>query len=219
MSVAAARARGGASLGERYESVPHAWEERGVDRVLRSLDILLAGAGLTVLSPLMAVVAGVIRVTSGRPLLYRGPRVGQAGEVFTMYKFRTLSPGAEARLGPYYGPELTLRTEEETTPVGRVLRLTHLDEAPQLVNVLKGDMSMVGPRPIRPRFFEELIAEIPEYWQRLVVPPGVTGLAQLRLTREMSWREKLAHDFEYIADRSVPLYLSVLLGTVSRLRG
>jgi lipopolysaccharide/colanic/teichoic acid biosynthesis glycosyltransferase len=130
-----------------------------------------------------------------------------------MYKLRTLRPGAEERLGPYYGEELTLRTELELTLVGRGLRALKLDELPQLVNVVRGEMSMVGPRPIRPTFFEELCETIPAYWQRLVVRPGITGLAQLRLSREMTWDEKLAHDFEYIADRSVGLYLSVLVQT------
>ncbi len=119
-----------------------------------------------------------------------------------MVKFRTLAQDAEQRLGPYYGPELTQLTEQETTRLGRVLRASKLDELPQLYNVLKGDMSMVGPRPIRPTFFEELCRGIPDYWQRLVVRPGVTGLAQLRLDREITWEEKLAHDLEYIADRS-----------------
>ncbi len=120
-----------------------------------------------------------------------------------MYKFRTLAPDAEERLGPYLGEELSRRTEEEVTRVGRVLRKVHLDEVPQLWNVLRGDMAVVGPRPIRPAFFTELCEEIPQYWQRLVVRPGVTGFAQTRMTREESWADKLAHDMEYIADRSV----------------
>ena len=93
------------------------------------------------------------------------------------------------------------------TRVGGALRTTHLDEVPQLWNVLRGDMAIVGPRPIRPTFFAELCEEIPQYWQRLVVRPGVTGFAQTRVTREETWANKLAHDMEYIADRSVGLYL------------
>jgi lipopolysaccharide/colanic/teichoic acid biosynthesis glycosyltransferase len=131
-------------------------------------------------------------------------------------KFRTLRPDAETRLGPYLGPELTARTAGETTGLGRVLRAAHLDELPQLWNVLRGDMSFVGPRPIRPIFFEQLVEEIPQYWQRLVVRPGLTGLAQLRLEREMTWAEKLAHDLEYIADRSLRLYLMTILATAGR---
>jgi lipopolysaccharide/colanic/teichoic acid biosynthesis glycosyltransferase len=106
-------------------------------------------------------------------------------------------------------------TEDETTRVGHRLRAAHLDELPQLVNVLAGDMSIVGPRPIRPAFFEQLCEQIPQYWQRLVVPPGMTGFAQLRMTREMTWEEKLAHDLEYIADRSPRLYLGVVVETAA----
>ena len=197
------------SLVARYAQMAHTFERRPVDRILRGLDVVIAGGALLVLSPLMALVAlGV--ATTGRPILYRGRRVGRAGEVFTMYKFRTLRADAEQRLGPAYGAELTALTAQEQTWVGRIIRALHFDELPQLWNVLRGDMSMVGPRPIRPTFFEELIVEIPAYWQRLVVRPGVTGFAQLRLSREMTWAEKLAHDFEFIADRSVGLYLRVL---------
>jgi lipopolysaccharide/colanic/teichoic acid biosynthesis glycosyltransferase len=174
---------------------------------------------LLVLSPLLALVAAAIALDSGRPILYRGARVGRAGELFWMYKFRTLKPDAEERLGPYYGEELSRRTEEERTRVGGILRSTHLDEVPQLWNVLRGDMAIVGPRPIRPSFFAELCREIPQYWQRLVVRPGVTGFAQTRVTREESWANKLAHDMEYIADRSAGLYFSVLLATVSKVLG
>jgi lipopolysaccharide/colanic/teichoic acid biosynthesis glycosyltransferase len=133
-----------------------------------------------------------------------------------MYKFRTLARGAEGRLGPYYGRELTDRTEAEVTSVGRALRAVHLDEIPQLWNVLRGEMSIVGPRPIRPSFFEELCERIPQYWQRLVVRPGVTGFAQMRMTREDAWADKLAHDMEYIADRSIGLYLRVIMATAAR---
>jgi lipopolysaccharide/colanic/teichoic acid biosynthesis glycosyltransferase len=103
--------------------------------------------------------------------------------------------------------------------MGRVLRAVQLDELPQLWNVLNGSMSIVGPRPIRPPFFEELCEIIPQYWQRLVVRPGMTGFAQLRMTREMTWEEKLAHDLEYIADRSIRLYLRIALATLARIAG
>ncbi len=136
-----------------------------------------------------------------------------------MYKFRTLAPDAEVRLGPYLGEELSRRTEAEVTRVGRALRAVHLDEVPQLWNVLRGEMAIVGPRPIRPAFFVELCEEIPQYWQRLVVRPGVTGFAQTRVTREESWANKLAHDMEYIADRSVRLYFRVLFATVAKVLG
>ena len=190
---------------------------RRVDIVLRGLDLLIAGSALVLLSPLLGLLALATLITSGRPVLYRGERVGRAGHVFTMYKLRTLRPGAEARLGNAYGEELSQRTEEEVTLVGKAARLTHIDEVPQLFNVIRGEMSMVGPRPIRPAFFNRICEEIPTYWQRLVVRPGVTGFAQTRITREDSWEDKLIHDLEYIADRSIRLYLRVLGATMSRI--
>jgi len=200
-----------------YERMAHTYERPAVDRVLRTIDVTLSGVALVVLSPVIGLTALAVLVGGGRPVLYRGQRVGRAGRVFTMYKFRTLRPDAEQRLGPYLGPELTQLTAGEVSRLGRVLRATKLDELPQLWNVLRGDMSIVGPRPIRPTFFAELCQEIPQYWQRLVVPPGLTGLAQLRLTREMTWAEKLAHDMEYIADRSVGLYVRAILATVVKI--
>jgi lipopolysaccharide/colanic/teichoic acid biosynthesis glycosyltransferase len=205
------------ALVARYREIAHQFAPRPVDHVLRALDVTGALLGLCALAPVLALCAVAVLASGGRPIVYRGPRVGRAGRVFDMYKLRTLRPGAEARLGPYYGEELTRRTHAETTLVGRGLRALKLDELPQLWNVLVGDMSMVGPRPIRPTFFEELCVTIPAYWQRLVVRPGMTGLAQLRLSREMTWEEKLAHDFEYIADRSPRLYGSVLAQTAALL--
>src|SRR3954468_19020819 len=202
------------TLVDRYARMAHTFQPRPVDRVLRVVDIVLASAGLVVSSPLMALCALAVRLSGSRGVLYRGARVGRGGRIFTMVKFRTLKPEAETRIGPFYGEELTRLTETEQTRVGRLLRASKLDELPQLWNVLRGDMSIVGPRPIRPLFFEGLAQEIPAYWQRLVVPPGITGFAQLRLTREITWAEKLAHDFEYIADRSVRLYFEVVAETV-----
>src|SRR3954454_4936183 len=193
------------------------YSPRRVDVILRGLDLLIAGSALLVLSPLLGLLALATLITSGRPVLYRGERVGRAGHVFTMYKLRTLRPGAETRLGNVYGEELSRRTEEEVTLVGKAARLTHIDEVPQLYNVLHGEMSMVGPRPVRPAFFYRLVEEVPQYWQRLVVRPGVTGFAQTRITREDSWEDKLIHDLEYIADRSIRLYLRVLGATMARI--
>ena len=206
----------GESLAERYAAIAHAYEPRPVDRVLRAIDVLIAGTVLIIASPLLLVFTLAIRVSSGRPILYRGARVGQAGRVYQMYKFRTLAPDAESRLTSFYGPELTIKTREEETRIGRIMRVTQLDELPQLFNVVKGDMSIVGPRPIRPVFFEKLCEDIPSYWQRLVLRPGLTGFAQVRMGREETWAEKLAHDLEYIADRSVSLYLRICFRTCLR---
>src|SRR5207248_11712453 len=109
------------------------------------LDVTIAGTSLLLLSPVVALVSLTILVASGRPVLYRGQRVGRAGRVFVMYKFRTLAPDAETRLGPYLGSELTRRTESEATGAGKLLRSTHVDELPQLWNVPLGEMSIVRP--------------------------------------------------------------------------
>ncbi len=203
------------SLVEQYAAMAHVFQPRPVDHVLRCLDVVIAGVALVIASPLMLAIGIALKLSSPRsPVLYRGWRVGRGGHLFQMLKFRTLMPDAEKRLGPYLGLELTQLTRLELSRLGRPLRASRLDELPQLYNVLRGEMSIVGPRPIRPTFFGELCQSIPEYWQRLVVRPGITGLAQLRLTREMTWAEKLAHDLEYIADRSVRLYLSVIFTTV-----
>ena len=183
------------------------------DVVLRALDVLLSSVFLLLSLPISLAIAVLVLGTSGTPILYRGERVGRGARVFTMYKFRTLRRGAEPRLGAYLGEELVLRTQAEFTPVGHWLKATQLDEIPQFVNVLRGDMSLVGPRPIRPVFFGELAHELPSYWQRLVVRPGLTGFAQVRRGYETSMGEKLAHDLEWIADRSVRLYLRTVIAT------
>jgi lipopolysaccharide/colanic/teichoic acid biosynthesis glycosyltransferase len=202
------------SIAERYSRLAREGAGgRGVDGALRTLDVFLSALFLLLSLPVTLVIAALVLATSGWPLFYRGERVGLGGRVFTMLKFRTLRRGAEERLGPYLGEELVRRTREERTTIGRWLRATQLDELPQLLNVLRGEMSLVGPRPIRPIFFEQLAAELPAYWQRLVVRPGLTGFAQVRRGYETSMAEKLAHDLEWIADRSVGLYLRTLFAT------
>jgi len=203
----------------RFEQLASGAEKRRVDLELRILDIVFA---LLLGIPALAiglVIAVVVALTSGLPVLYRGERVGRGGRLFTIRKFRTLRRDAETRLGPYLGEELVRRTEVEQTPVGRWLKASQLDELPQFWNVLRGEMSFVGPRPIRPRFFAALAAELPAYWQRLVVRPGLTGFAQVRRGYETSMAEKLAHDLEWIADRSVQLYLRTLFATAFRVLG
>jgi lipopolysaccharide/colanic/teichoic acid biosynthesis glycosyltransferase len=204
---------------QRFSQRVHGSPKRRVDLELRALDILFAGFFLLVALPLLILIAVALLLTSGLPLFYRGERVGRGGRIFHMLKLRTLRRGAEDRLGPYLGAELVERTRAETTRLGRRLRAMQLDELPQLWNILRGDMSFVGPRPIRPRFFEQLAGELPAYWQRLVVRPGLTGFAQVRGGYETSMAEKLAHDLEWIADRSVPLYLRTLVATGIRVIG
>jgi lipopolysaccharide/colanic/teichoic acid biosynthesis glycosyltransferase len=207
------------SFSLRFSELTEASPARPRDAALRALDIVLSAFFLLVSLPLTLPIALVLLLTSGRPLFYRGERVGRGGRVFEMLKFRTLRRDAEERLGPYLGEELVHRTREETTAIGAWLRATQLDEIPQLWNVVRGDMSLVGPRPIRPRFFAALVEELPAYWQRLVVRPGLTGFAQVRRGYETSMADKLAHDLEWIADRSVRLYLRTLATTGWRVLG
>src|SRR5690349_21521673 len=210
----------GDSLAERFSRLAQETpDSRRVDLELRTLDIVLSALFLLVSLPLTIPIAIANLVTSGRPVFYRGERVGRGGRVFTMLKFRTLNADAETRLGPYLGEELVRRTEAEFTPIGKWLKATQLDEIPQFLNVLRGDMSLVGPRPIRPVFFEQLAHDLPAYWQRLIVRPGLTGLAQVRRGYETSMAEKLAHDLEWIADRSVRLYLRTVAITSWRVLG
>jgi len=189
---------------------------RRIDAELRTLDVVLATLFGLIALPFAIIIALVVLVTSGRPVLYRGERVGRGGRFFYMLKFRTMKSGAEDRIGQHLGPELVAATDAELTSVGRWLKASQLDEIPQLWNVLRGDMSFVGPRPIRPRFFSELAQDLPAYWQRLVVRPGLTGFAQVRHGYETSMAEKLAHDLEWIADRSLRLYLRTLVSTAFR---
>src|SRR2546427_558797 len=154
---------------QRFSALTEASPKRGRDVVLRGLDVTLAGCFLLVALPLAVPIALLLLATSGMPLFYRGERVGRGGRMFDMLKFRTLRRGAEERLGPYLGEELVRRTRVETTRLGGWLRATQLDEIPQLWNVVRGDMSLVGPRPIRPRFFAALVEGLPADSPRLVV--------------------------------------------------
>ena len=215
--MAASQPRPSDSFVERFSVLVRGSQKRRVDLELRVLDVVFASLFTLIALPLLGLIGSALLLSSGRPLFYRGKRVGRDGRIFEMLKFRTLRRGAEERLGPYLGPELVERTQAETTGLGRRLRATQLDELPQLWNILRGDMSFVGPRPIRPRFFEQLAAELPAYWQRLVVRPGLTGFAQVRRGYETSMAEKLAHDLEWIADRSMRLYLRTLLATGFRI--
>lgn len=140
------------------------------------VDWLAALAMLIVATPVMAVCMLLIRLTTKGPVIYKQERVGLHGRTFTIYKLRTMRVDAEAMTGPVWECDKDPRVE----PVGHVLRRTHLDELPQLFNVLKGDMSLVGPRPERPYFVNQLKQQIPDYELRLKVKPGITGLACIR---------------------------------------
>lgn len=168
--------------------------------------------------PLMAVLAVVVRLTSPGPGIYRQTRSGLRGRVFTMYKLRSMTCDAEARTGAVWAT----RRDPRITPLGKFLRKYHLDELPQLLNVLMGDMSLVGPRPERPEIVAELQEKIPGYLARLDVPPGVTGLAQVNLPPDTvldDVRRKIVLDREYAATAGLWLDLRILLCTFARVCG
>ncbi len=160
----------------------------------RLFDIGLSAAGLLVSAPLWLLIALAIKAGDGGPVLYRQRRVGAGGRVFGILKFRSMRPDAE-RLS---GPVLATERDPRVTPVGRLLRATALDELPQLVNILRGDLSFVGPRPERPEFVAEFARAVPRYAARLAVPPGLTGMAQLFARYDSSPRQKLRLDLLYI---------------------
>ena len=178
----------------------------------RLFDVLLSLVGLLLGGPLMLLTAAAVWLESGHPVLYRQDRVGQNGRVFTLYKFRSMRHDAEQ------GTPVWARTSDErVTLVGRVIRKTRLDELPQLWNVLRGDMSFVGPRPERPFFVEQLAAQIPFYEQRHAVKPGITGWAQVKYRYGASMEdalEKLRYDLYYVKHLSVPFDLTILFDTV-----
>jgi len=163
--------------------------------------------------PLLPLIAFLVRWTPG-PIIYRQTRLGEGGRPFTIYKFRTMVVDAEASGQPEWATE----GDKRVTPVGRVLRRAHLDEIPQLWNVLKGDMSIVGPRPERPEFVAMLEKEMPFWSRRLLIKPGVTGWAQVRSGYSAdcaSCADKLSYDLWYIRHRTLAVDLAVCVRTAS----
>ncbi|HVS38132.1 MAG TPA: sugar transferase [Gemmataceae bacterium] len=162
--------------------------------------------------PVIALSALVVKLTSRGPAFYTQTRVGRGGKHFTIYKIRTMIHNCESLTGPRW----SIPGDPRVTRFGWFLRITHLDELPQLLNVLRGDMSLIGPRPERPEFIPELERSLPAYGQRLTVRPGVTGLAQVQLPADTdlaSVRRKLAHDLYYVRHVNPWLDLRLLLCT------
>ena len=175
--------------------------------------------GLILASPLMLLSALLVKLESPRdPILYHQERVGLNGETFTIHKFRTMRTDAEARTGPVWSAG---DGDPRITAVGRFMRKTRLDEIPQLWNVLRGDMSLIGPRPERPSFVEQLTQQIPFYGQRHVVKPGVTGWAQVRYAYGASVEdalEKMQYDLYYVKHMSLMVRHLIALETIKTVR-
>jgi len=181
-----------------------------VQFIKRATDIALSMSALLITIPLHIIVAVAIKLDSPGPVLYRQKRLTLQGKPFYLYKFRTMMVNAEKESGPVLASE----NDPRVTRVGRFLRATRLDELPQLVNVLKGDMSIVGPRPERPFFVNELIKENPEYIYRMNVKSGITGLAQIAGRYSTSPEYKLKYDLLYTKSYSPARDLAILLQTV-----
>jgi len=175
--------------------------------LIRLLDIVGSLAILILSLPVMIVSALLIKITSAGPVFYKQERVGQGGRLFTLCKFRTMIDDAEKHVGPV----LATKDDDRITPVGRLLRRTRIDELPQIYNVLRGNMSLVGPRPERPFFVERHKAL---QGDRLAVKPGLTGLAQVRSFYDLKPAHKVRYDCLYIQKRSVFLNLYILLQTI-----
>lgn len=200
--------------------------DRSVDRsssavAKRTFDIVVAAAALVFLSALLAIVAAAILVMQGRPILIRHPRIGRNGATFACLKFRTMVRDADAALSRHLASDPSamlewhatrkLKNDPRVTPLGKILRETSLDELPQLINIIRGDMSIVGPRPI-------VAQEIPRYGSVIgdyqSVRPGLTGLWQCSGRNDTSYEQRVALDREYVRNRSMKRDLAIILRTV-----
>jgi lipopolysaccharide/colanic/teichoic acid biosynthesis glycosyltransferase len=184
----------------------------------RMTDLSIALALTAVAAPLMALVWALVRATSEGPAVYTQVRLGKGRRRFSIYKFRTMYHDCERLSGPKWSTD----GDPRVTPLGRFLRKTHLDELPQLWNVLRGEMSLVGPRPERPEFVSDLEAVLPGYAARMSVSPGVTGLAQVNLPPDSDYesvRRKLVYDLYYVDHVGVFFDLGIIACTVFHLAG
>lgn len=178
----------------------------------RILDVIISFFTLLFLTPVLIIVSVIIKLDSKGPVFYRQIRVGRKGKEFQMYKFRSMIAAAEE-----YGPEWSGENDPRITRIGKVLRRTYIDEVPQMINVLKNEMSLIGPRPERPFFVEQLKKEIPYYYKRLTVKPGITGWAQIKHKYDSSLEDvktKIQYDFYYIENMSLKLDFKIMINTI-----
>ena len=190
---------------------------RYFDLAKEVVDILLGSIALVLSLPLLAVCALIIKLSSKGPVIYKQVRLGKDGIPFKMWKLRTMYVDAESATGPIWAKD----GDPRVIPACRWMRKSHIDELPQLINVIKGEMSLVGPRPERPEIMEELKKVYPEVVERLRVRPGITGLAQIRYgydTDVKSYKRKLEADLEYIERQRWSTELKILAATVTKIR-
>lgn len=191
---------------------------RGFAEAKRAFDLAASILMLPVLLPLIALLAVLVKLTSRGPVFYTQVRVGQDGRLFNMFKLRTMKVNAEHESGPVWAK----KGDSRITPVGYILRMSHLDELPQIFNVLSGDMSLIGPRPERPHFVNPFRKQIPRYGKRLSVRPGVTGLAQVKHKYDETIedvRKKLDYDLDYIERMGWKMDFKIIFLTLATLTG
>lgn len=188
-------------------------EKAFYDKTKRVTDISLASIILTVTFFLWPLIAILIKLGDGGPIIYRQKRIGKERKPFFLLKFRSMNVGAENKTGPVWADKEDIRV----TKIGKLLRKTHLDELPQMINILKGDIGLVGPRPERPEFIEKLEKEIPHYNVRHLIKPGFTGWAQIKFRYGrsiMDSQEKFQYDLYYLKNRSFILDVGIILKTL-----
>lgn len=178
--------------------------------IKRATDVVCSLLAAIVLLLPMLLMALVIKIDSPGPAIFKQERLGLNGQPFVMYKFRSMIVNAESR-----GPVWSDRDDYRCTRVGRVIRKCRIDELPQLINIIKGDMSIVGPRPERTHFYREFDLYIPDFKYRLLVKPGLTGLAQVNGGYDLLPEDKIVYDLEYAAKRSLWLDFKLILKTIS----
>lgn len=176
----------------------------------RSIDFAVASVGLLLALPICVITALAVKLTSEGPIFYTQERMGLAGRPFNVLKFRSMARDAEAKTGPVWAQANDMRV----TPVGRFIRKHRIDEIPQLINVLRGDMSMIGPRPERPKFHAEFCEQWPLFNRRLMVRPGVTSLSHVLGSYDSTPEDRLRYDLMYISSLSLMTDLKILLATV-----
>lgn len=195
---------------EIYQVEQSAVVEKPVYQAVKRLfDVVVSALALLILGIPMLLLMPVIRADSPGPAIFRQERLGKGGKPFVIYKYRTMQMDAERD-----GPQWARAHDVRCTKLGRLLRRGHIDELPQLVNVLRGEMSLVGPRPERACFYQKFERYIRGFSQRLQVTPGITGWAQINGGYELLPEEKILFDMEYIRHRSVMFDIRCLLGTV-----
>jgi exopolysaccharide biosynthesis polyprenyl glycosylphosphotransferase len=191
----------------------------------RAFDLVVAGLLMVILSPVLVACALAVRLSGPGPVLFRQQRVGQDGKPFWLHKFRSMTVDAEARLAELFahneldGPHFKLRNDPRVTPVGRLLRAWSLDELPQLLDVLRGRMSLVGPRPLQGPESLEVESRVPLARIRLKVKPGISGLWQVSGRHDLSFDERVRYDLFYVENWSLSMDLFIFLRTVLTVLG